>query len=184
MPGKLDGEKALREFCGSETLRRTDIFLLQEVHGHPRQSREFLSGLNRSPGLPFIHVPDVSGDDCLDGTHVTGTVARSFSSGAETAFRQGLFSHGLTLTPSGEGTLSELTAQLRGCGNRLRIDAEGRTDFDAGAARRAIPEQQRIGSRACAARRGAPTPRGSYPIEPLCRVRERRHSNASAGTPA
>jgi endonuclease/exonuclease/phosphatase family metal-dependent hydrolase len=58
MQGKLDGENVLREFCGSETLRRTDIFLLQEVHGDPRQSRDFIDGLSRSLGLPFVHVPD------------------------------------------------------------------------------------------------------------------------------
>jgi endonuclease/exonuclease/phosphatase family metal-dependent hydrolase len=58
MQGKLDVEKVLREFLGSETLRRTDIFLLQEVHGDPRRSREFIDGLSRSLGLPFVHVSD------------------------------------------------------------------------------------------------------------------------------
>jgi endonuclease/exonuclease/phosphatase family metal-dependent hydrolase len=58
MQGKLDGEKVLRELGRFETLRRTDIFLLQEVHGDPRQSREFIDGLSRSLGLPFVHVPD------------------------------------------------------------------------------------------------------------------------------
>ena len=58
MQGKLDLEKALREFRGSETLRRADIFLLQEVHGDPKQSRDFIDGLSRALGLPFVHVSD------------------------------------------------------------------------------------------------------------------------------
>ena len=58
MQGKLDGEKALREFRGSETRRRADIFLFQEIHGDPRQSRAFIDGLSRSLGLPFVHVSD------------------------------------------------------------------------------------------------------------------------------
>jgi endonuclease/exonuclease/phosphatase family metal-dependent hydrolase len=58
MQGKLDGEKVLRELGGSDTLRRTDIFLLQEVHGDPRHSRAFIDGLSRSLGLPFVHVSD------------------------------------------------------------------------------------------------------------------------------
>lgn len=58
MQGKLDGEMVCRELGKSETLRRTDIFLLQEVHGDPRQSRAFIDRLSRSLGLPFVHVSD------------------------------------------------------------------------------------------------------------------------------
>ncbi len=58
MQGKLDGERVFRELGRFETLRRADIFLLQEVHGDPRRSREFIDGLSRSLGLPYVHVPD------------------------------------------------------------------------------------------------------------------------------
>ncbi len=58
MQEKLDGEMVLSELGRHDALRRADMFLLQEVHGEPRQSRAFIDGLSRSLGLPFVHVPD------------------------------------------------------------------------------------------------------------------------------
>ena len=58
MHGELNPEKVLQELDRHERLRRTDIFLLQEVEGDPRKCRALVDRLAGALGLPFVNMPD------------------------------------------------------------------------------------------------------------------------------
>ena len=58
MHGELNLTKVIQEFRRHETLRRADIFLLQEIDGDYRKCRGFADGLAGSLDLPFVEMPD------------------------------------------------------------------------------------------------------------------------------